>query len=270
MVSKFSLKTRQKRLRLLILLVLMAGLLVGCDSMLPQPTPLPTHTQTATETVTATVDWFPATPTPTGTVLPTLTPQPTREDQRVNVGELLVDDTFSDESLWATRQSEAGNIVFGAENLTLAVANPDAYLFSISQHQLSQHFYLEITIETALCQPNDQFGIVFWRVSETDYYRLLFNCAGMHRLEIVQATQRIAISDWESAVQMQPGAPVSHRMGVWVSSGDFVLFINDAFQLETKIAQDRTGQLGVFAQTVSGSAMTVKFSDLQIYRLDLE
>ncbi len=269
-MSKFSLKKGQTGLGLLLFLGLMAGVLAGCESMLPQPTPLPTLTQTATERVTATVDWFPATPTPTGIVLPTLTPQPTREDQRVNVGELLVDDTFSDESLWATRQSEAGNIVFGAENLTLAVANPDAYLFSISQHQLSQHFYLEITIETALCQPDDQFGVVFWRISETDYYRLVFNCAGMHRLELVQATQRIAISGWESAVQMQPGAPVSHRIGVWVSRGDFELFINDAFQLATRIAQDRTGQLGVFAQTVSGSAMTVKFSDLHIYQLDLE
>jgi hypothetical protein len=46
------------------------------------------------------------------------------------------------------------------------------------------------------------------------------------------------------------------------------LFVNDVFQFEERIAQDRTGSLGVFAKTVEGNAMTIRFSDLQIFRVD--
>jgi hypothetical protein len=71
-----------------------------------------------------------------------------------------------------------------------------------------------------------------------------------------------------TAARVQPGAPATHRVGLYVSRGLFQLYINDTFQFENRIAQNRSGGLGVFARTVSGNAMTIRFSDLQIYRTE--
>jgi len=88
------------------------------------------------------------------------------------------------------------------------------------------------------------------------------------RLELVQGGQTIVLVDWMTAARVQPGAPATHRVGLYVSRGLFQLYINDTFQFENRIAQNRSGGLGVFARTVSGNAMTIRFSDLQIYRTE--
>ncbi len=253
------------------LFVMGLGLITtGCSVLLPAPTPLPTATVTETLMPTPTIDWFPATPTASGTPQATATPQPTLPDQQLGVGALLVMDDFSQMDFWATQQSQAGNIAYGINNLTLAVASEEAYLLSLSRHEVPANVYLEIELETALCAPDDQFGLIFWQQSQGDYYRLLLNCASQYRLELVQGGQRIVLHDWESASRMQSGAPAHHQIGFWVYQGQFRLFINDTFQMEEKLAQDRSGLLGVFAQTLSSAALTVKFSNLNIYEVILD
>lgn len=180
-----------------------------------------------------------------------------------------MDDDFTDESLWLTPQSDIGNAAFGTQNLSLAVARPEANLTSLSQHILPSNFYLEMTVQTTLCEPLDQFGVLFWHESNNDFYRLLVNCAGQFRLELIQGGQSFVVYDWESASQMALAAPASNRLGLWVYDGLLQLYINDAFQFEKRIAQDRSGALGVFARTITGEAMTVRFSDLQIYRVEI-
>ena len=251
-------------------IILLSTLLLtsGCDLVIPAETLSPTETPTQTLTSTPTIDWFPVTPTSTLLAAASPTPQPTLADQYEDVTELRLQDDFTDERLWTLPQTESGNAAFGDQNLALAVAKPDAYLFSYSQHSLNSNFYLEITIQTSLCQPSDQFGIIFLRQSQTSYYQLSFDCGGQHRLELIQDGQSIVLHNWESATQMQPGYPATNRVGIWVRQGLFRLYINDAFQFEDSIAQDRSGDLGVFARTVNGEAMTVRFSDLKIYKVE--
>jgi len=258
-----------RHFRLGILLAVLSALLflAGCDILLPAGPLPPTATPTQTLTPTPTIDWFPATPTPTLQPTDAPTPLPTLTDVREGVTELLVADDFSDPALWTSPHSAAGNVAYGNANLTLAAAQNGAYLFSRSPYTLADNFYLEFTVETSLCQGNDQYGVVFWRQSEGDYYRLLLTCEGSYRLELVQSGSSIVIHNWEVASRIRPNAPASNRFGLWVRNGQFQLYINDTFQFEESIARNRTGELGVFARTVSGTTLTVRFSDLQIYRV---
>ena len=251
------------------MILLTAWLFSSCTA-LPTPEPLPpTATPTQTETPTPTIDWFPDTPTPTFLPPATATPVPTREGLLGGITELLVEDDFSDPGLWLTPQNQSGNVAFGVQNLSLAVARPSALLISMSQHTLPEDFYLEISLQTSLCEGEDQIGIIFWEQSASDFYRLLVNCAGQYRLELVQGGSNFVIQDWETASQMQRAAPATNRLALWVYNGTLQFFINDAFQFEAGIAQDQSGDLGVFARTISGSTMTVRFSDLKIYRVEL-
>jgi len=257
--------------RLILFSVALASLMTfsGCDLIVPTQALPPTATATTTTSPTPTTDWFPATPTPTLLLLPSPTPQPTREGALEGLTELLVEDSFTDDSLWQTPQGASGNVAFGVQNLTLAVARPSTQLFSLSEHETPENFALEITLQTSICEQDDQSGIVFWHQSNNDFYRLLINCAGEIRLDLVQNGQNYVLHDWEQAAQMQVAAPAVNRLTLWVYQGRFQLFINDVFQFEEGIAADRSGKLGLFARTISGDAMTVRFCDLKIYRVEL-
>ncbi len=259
-------------MRALISLYLLSTLLIftGCNLLAtPQPLP-PTPTHTSTPIPSPTFDWFPDTPTPTFIPISSPTPQPTQEGQLSGISELLVADDFTNESLWLTPQSQSGNVAFGVQNLSLAVAQPDATLTSLSQHDLPSDFYLEVTVQTSLCETLDQFGILFWHESNFDFYRLVINCAGQYRLELIQNGESFVVHDWEAAAQMALAAPATNRLGLWVRDGQIQLYINDVFQFEERIAKGRSSALGVFARTVLGNAMTIRFSDLQIYRVEAE
>ena len=251
-------------------LILTILIFSGCEILLPQQPPVPTPTRTQTSIPTPTIDWFPVTPTPTYIPIASPTLQPTQERHTEGITDLLVSDDFSNENLWLTIQCESGNAAFGTQNLTLAIAKPNASLLNLSNHTLPENFFLEMTIQPSLCNPEDQIGIVFWYQSTSDYYLLLLNCTGQYRLELFQGGQNAVIYDWDSATQIQVSAPATNRVGIWVYEGLFKLFINDTFQFEERIAQDRNGALGVFTRTISGSAMTVRFSDLQIYQVEME
>ncbi len=260
-----------RKIALASLLALLTVLtLASCDLLAP-PTPLPpTPTSTATPNPSPTIDWFPATPTPTFAAIASPTPQPTREGDLAGITDLIVSDDFTQEDLWQTPQSGSGNAAFGTQNLSLAVAQPDSSLTSLSQHTLPAAFYLEMTIQTSLCEPSDQFGILFWHQSSTHFYRLLLNCAGQVRLELIQGGESFVVHDWESASQMALAAPATNHLALWVREGQLQFYINDVFQFEERIALDRSGALGVFARTATGQAMTVRFSDLQIYQVELD
>lgn len=258
------------RIIISLLFFIALPILAGCDLLSPpQPLP-PTATSTQTPIPTPTIDWFPATPTPTLIAIVSPTPQPTREGDLSGIRDRIVFDDFSDEKLWQAQQSGSGNVAFGTQYLSLAVAQPEARLTSISQHLLPPNFYLEITVQTSLCETLDRFGILFWHESNEDYYQLQVNCAGQYRLELMQGGQNFVVHDWEAAAQMALSAPATNQLALWVHEGTLQFYINDVFQFEERIAQDRRGSLGVFARTVLGEAMTVRFSDLQIYRVALD
>lgn len=266
----FHQKLLNKILILAIFPFIISFLVLGCSGIATQEPLPPTPTVTETLMPTPTIDWFPATPTPTFIPSATATLGVIIEGEQQDIKELLVNDDFSNTTLWQTFQSSTGNVAFGNQNLTLAVANPSSSLSSLSQHELPPNFYLEITIQTSLCQPQDQVGMNFWIQSPSDFYRLLINCAGQYRLELIQGGQNFVVRDWETASQIQPGAPASNRVGIWVHQGQLELYFNDAFQIEEKVALERSGGLSVFARSIQSSAMTVKFSDLRIFRVELD
>lgn len=269
-MGKLILKVKKMKACLGILFLGVLFITAGCDILLPTAEPLPTATPTQTFTPTPTIDWFPATPTPTFIPEPSATTQPTLEGRPVGVTELRVADDFTDQSLWNTPTSTSGNVAYGNASLTLAVAQNGASLLSLSRHTLSSAFYLELTVEITLCQADDQYGVIFWQQSEGNYYRLLFNCAGQARLELFQSGVMTVVRDWEGVSRIQAGAPANNRIGLYGSGGTFQLYVNDTFQFEEKVAQGRSGELGFLARTVSSSAMTVRISELEIYRVSGE
>jgi len=230
------------------------------------PTPLlPTPTPTFTQEPTSTPVWFPATETPTPPPLPT--PRPT-EQLHPGVGELLLTDTFSG-SGWQTGVAETGAVAFGKSTLTLSTSGARNSMLSLRAGTLPGDAYLEITVTPSLCRDTDAYGLLLRAASSRDFYRFLLNCDGQARLERVLQGQASLMQDWSPAGAMLPGGLLPVRVGVWMAGSELRLFVDNEFVFSARDPVLTEGQLGDFARASGSSTLTVSFSDLEVYAIDL-
>jgi len=87
-----------------------------------------------------------------------------------------IEDNFNGESQWTESSGADGNVIYGDGALALALSGKKAEISSLSKISLPDTFYLELTLESALCGKSDIFGIIFWRFSELGTYRALYRC----------------------------------------------------------------------------------------------
>jgi hypothetical protein len=224
-----------------------------------------TPSPTTTPTMTATVEWFPATSTPT--IVPTfpITPTP---DNRPDLGAVILQDDFSDPGSWTLGQTSSGNIALGLEELTIAIAEPKAYDYSVRQEPVFNNFYLEITASPMLCQGEDQYGILMRMSSPGDFYRYSLSCDGQVRLDRVVQGAASSPQPWMSSGSVPPGAPITARLGIWARGDEFRFFINDQYQFTVNDPLLQSGNIGLFARSMGENAVTVNFSDLIVRQIE--
>ncbi|MCS6907903.1 MAG: hypothetical protein RML93_08480 [Anaerolineales bacterium] len=252
-----------------LLLISVAGCLglLGLSACLSPLTPTPIFslpTPSPTLTATATIVWFPSTATPTP--LPTQVLTPT-VDLRPQIGSLLFADQFEDRSAWSLIETQGGRIAFGKNELTIAIAQPKVYLYTLRKSPQLSDFYLQLTLWPNLCRDEDEYGILFRVTPELDFYRLGLTCNGqLHLDRFFQG--RVAVpypKTYSGAVPL--GAPSSVRAAIWASEEEIVVFLNDQFQFALRERVIRSGVLGLFARSVSSASVTVNFSDLAVYQI---
>jgi hypothetical protein len=217
------------------------------------PPPAPTSVQTAT----ATVDWFPATSTPTLAPSPVFTPTP---DLRPGLGQVLLQDDFTDPQAWQTGKNPAGNMAFGKNVLTLAVAAPKGALFSLRSGPELGDYYLEVTAAPSLCRGADAYGLLLRAASTPNFYRFSLTCDGQTRLERIHNGSAAVLQDWTPRI----GPPLPSRLGVWIAGDEIRVFIDNYFQFSARDPVLTGGSLGLFARAAGDSALTVSFSDLVV------
>jgi hypothetical protein len=248
-------------------LLLMAFALTACGAL--QPTeiviPLSSPTPSQTPSPTETIIWFPATatPTPLATSLP-IEPTP---DMRPSIGALLFEDPFNDGISWHTERNSSGSVAYSVNELSLAISKAEGQLMSLRNEPVLDDFYLEITASPSLCRQQDAYGLILRASGEQVYYRFVVTCGAMVRLERVSGGHYTVLQDWLASGQVPVGSPVSIRLGVWALGEEMRFFVNDVYQFGYSNLPDLTGQIGVFARSGGESALTVSFSDLQVFSL---
>ena len=216
------------------------------------------------EAPTATTVWFP--PTPTYTPLPNVTlgaratPDPGKRS-----GERILVDEFDHPEFWTTGKTSAGSIAFGISELSLGVAQPEGYLQSLRSEPILADFYLEITASPSICRDQDEYGVVFHVTPTLDLYRFGLNCDGEARLERALSGSTTSSQEPQVYGVIPPGAPSSTRIGIWSTSKEMRFFANGEFLFTVEDASIPEGGLGVFAHAAGPAAMTVNFSELEIF-----
>lgn len=234
---------------------------------MPSPTPNFTevsNTSTPTLTTTPTVVWFPPTETPTPFPTPVITPT---ADMRPKIGKILFEDDFSSQTGWTLTQSQAGSVAYGNNELTIAIAETNAYLFSILEAPTFTDFYLEITAAPSLCKEVDEYGVLFRVSPAIDYYRLSLSCNGQIRVDRIIGGQASSPQPWVLSGAVPPGAPSSSVLGISAVGDDMQFFVDGKYQFSIQDPLLTSGGVGVFARSTNNQAVTVNFSDLVVYEV---
>lgn len=243
--------------------VWMLSACAAATTLAPTLTPTPLL---PTDTPTATIIWFPA--TATFTPYPTVTVQPT-PDQRPGIGALTFSDDFSDPAAWTQSRTAEGSVAVANHELTIAIAEKHerAYLSSMRTQPVFANFYLELTASPMLCRDKDEYGLLLRVSGEADYYRLSLSCDGNIRLDRVVSGQASSPQPWVLSGSVPPGAPSMVRLGVWAYGEEMRFFVNDEYQFTVRDPLLLSGGVGVFARSAGDMAVTINFSNLEVYEL---
>lgn len=240
-----------------ITLSLLSGCLPAPEAApLPSPTPHP-----PTLTPTATIVWFPPTATPTPPPTAVVTPT---VDLRPQIGDLIFVDHFTDAENWSMAQNEPNSIALGKNELTIAIAQPKVYLYTLRTTPQLSNFYLELTLWPNLCKREDEYGVLFRVTPNLDFYRLALTCNGQLRLDrFFQGKAAVPYPKTFSGA-VPPGAPSSVPVAIYASQKEITVFVNGQFQFTLAENVIPTGAIGLFARSVSSSAVTINFTDLKV------
>ena len=221
----------------------------------------------STPSSTPTIIWFPSTATFTPYPTPTQ-PEPT-PDQQPGIGDLLLEDDFSDSSLWELKKSSTSSVAPGKNEITIAIQDEKAYVASLRKEPDLGNFYAEITANPTLCLGVDEYGLLI-RGSASGYYRFSLSCDGQVRLDRIYNGQAAALQLWMPSGEVPIGSPSISQLGVWAKDQDLRFFINGKFQFSIQDPLITNGQLGIFARSTGGHSLTVNFSRLAVYSLQGE
>lgn len=248
-------------------IILLAGslLLSGCLPGASTRTPLPSDTPVPpTATITPTIVWFPPTNTPTPFSTPVITPT---LDAGPLAGELLLRDDFSSGEAWPLARTAGSSIALGVDELTLALSTPRGYLYALRKDSLLVDFYLEVTASPAICRGDDEYGLLLRVSPDLEFYRFSLSCDGQVRLDKYYQGRASSPQTWMYSGQVPPGAPSSSRLAVAARGREFTFFVNGTQQFTISDPSLASGAFGFFIRASGEEAMTVSFSELEIYSI---
>ena len=248
-------------MRRLFITFLFLGLLL-LTSCLPLNSIPVTGPSPSTETPlpTSTIIWFPASATPMLEVLPAYTATP---EMNPGIGQSIIIDDFSDQSLWDTVISDQASATIKDKHLTLAV-EPGYSIASLRRDVTLRNFYAEITARIGLCRAEDNYGIII-RAAGNSFYRFVLTCDRMIHVERVKSSTRLIIYNPVPSGDVPSGAPGEVRIGMWAVGSEMRLFVNGHYQFSITEKTFPSGAFGVFAQSKGDTPVTVTFSDLKVY-----
>jgi hypothetical protein len=179
----------------------------------------------------------------------------------------LLYDEFNDEDGWDLGADSLGASSLEAGRLVLALNQTGRFRHILVPDVAVGDFYLEVTLRTELCSPNDEFGVMVRLTPGAENYRIGLLCDGRARITRVLEDSSIALVPPTTTPVIIPGAPATNRLAVMASGDTLTMFVNgfEAFR-----ARDRaliSGRFALFALARHSRQLTVTFDDLDIYEL---
>lgn len=251
-------------LRSTFMTLLFAALLLGGCIVPVAMEPEPEVALEPTAEPTATTVWFP--PTPTASPFPTPVVSPTA-DMRPGIGELLLEDDFSDVVFWQTSTSADGSAQVSNGQLNLVLNATRSYLFSMRTGPVVNDFYTEVTATTNFCSGDDEYGLLV-RALDGDHFRFALSCDGRAKVDRFHNGSLSRQVGWVSSRAIPSIAPGTSRLGVWAGGGQMHFFVNDMYLFSVTDSLLFRGAVGAYVHTSTEKDVSVSFSSLKLWQVD--
>jgi hypothetical protein len=240
-------------------------LLAACLPLTTPAASLPTDTPAPpTLTSTTTPIWFP--PTATNTPFPTATlPLTATVVLEPQYGSLIFSDDFSDPSLWQESRSSLGSTAVSNQQLTLALTEKGEYIYSLRHEPDLRDFYLEITASPSICRGEDEYGLLIHFAGADNFFRFSLTCDGRARVDRLYKGKPSSPQPLTFSGAIPPGAPSSSRLAILVIGRQMDFYVNGEHIFTISDPSIPEGKLGLFIRSQNQEAMTVNYSDLEVY-----
>lgn len=183
------------------------------------------------------------------------------------IGGILLEDDFSTADMWSLSSRPEGGVALSKNELTIAIKENKAYIFSVREEPILSDFYLEISASPNLCKGTDEYGLLLRVTDSGDYYRFSLSCDSQVRLDRVVASTASSPQPWLLSGDVPPGAPSISRLGVRAEGNEMRFFVNGQYQFTVTDPMLPRGRIGVFARSTGANAVTINFSNLVIRSL---
>jgi serine/threonine protein kinase len=236
----------------------LAGTVMMASNLLGSSTPtIPPATETATS--------IPATntsaPLPSATV-----PVP-------NPGEILLEDDFSDDSVWGTITDTESSVTYENSTLNMHVLQENWVIWSTPNDEDYRNVHLEVTVTRNDSDPTTAFGFICaQQPKDWSFYYLAATSAGQYAL--IKATDGesdvflTGDGEWEFSDAIAKNA-ASYRVGADCGNGRLTLYVDGRQIASATDSTYGTGRVGLFAWSGDKpSSANVNFDDFLLTSLE--
>jgi hypothetical protein len=179
-------------------------------------------------------------------------------------GAVMLQDDFSDPTLWNLGQTRATSIALSDHAITLALDQPGGYLYTLRREPLLDNFQVEVIARTSLCRGEDEYGLLLRFTPSLEFYRFSLSCNGQARLDKYAQGRASSPFPWTPSGAVPPGAPASARLSAWLNGQEMRFYVNDELQFTVNDPALTAGSLGLFIRSAGDTAVTVSFTDLVV------
>jgi hypothetical protein len=176
----------------------------------------------------------------------------------------LFQDEFDRNNGWGVGEDSLGGTSLADGKLVLSVRNPKTYRYALSPAPQLTDFYAEVVVRPLICNPDDEFGLMFRFDPNGNHFRLSLACNGSVRVVRVLGGQSFNMIPPTETYEVIPGPLVENRIGVLAVGADFYLFINGVEVLRMRNAEIPVGTVGFFVHAESSGQTTVAFDHLSV------
>jgi len=172
------------------------------------------------------------TPAPTRTQAPPPTnpPKPTATTPPLNTGETLLNDDFSDDTIWGVLDESTASIEYDANRLRMKVFKQNWIVWSTPNGEFYEGIHAEVTAYNNDGESSTAFGIVCYQQENTDsYYYGVVTPAGEYAIAISKGGESTIFftnnDQWGSSDLIADDAD-SYRVGMDCSNGTLSLYVD--------------------------------------------
>jgi hypothetical protein len=181
-------------------------------------------------------------------------------------GSLIFSDDFTEPGTWQESRSSLGSAAVSNQQLTLALTDKGEYLYSLRREPELGDFYLEITASPSICRGEDEYGLLIHFTGSDNFFRFSLTCDGRARVDRLFNEKPSSPQPLTFSGAIPPGAPSSSRLAIRVVGRQMDFYVNDEYIYTVSDPSIPEGKLGLFIRSQNQEAMTVNFSDLQVYQ----